>query len=91
MKINLMCFISIFIFDWLYAWVFKYFGKKRFIYPTLLTIVGLSISKFISIRNPDGAEFAIFFLLPGYLTIHCLGWLHINTVFRRIQKNLTER
>jgi hypothetical protein len=88
-KINIICFITIFIFDWMYAWAFRFFGKKRFIYPTLLSLIGGLIGVFSSgDMSGDAAEFVLFGLVPIFLVVHCLGWLHVNIVYYRVRKGM---
>ena len=87
-NINLICFISLFLFDWLYSWAFDFFGKKKFIYPVLLTIIA-TLAGIAEAAGPggDAEEFIFYGAIPMYITIHCLGWLHVNMVYIRLKKD----
>lgn len=90
-QINIICFISLFVFDWMYPWAFEFFGKKRIVYPVLLSVIATAIGA-ISIDDLSGdtAEFLFFGLVPLYFIVHCLGWLHVNLVYYRLDKVLNK-
>jgi hypothetical protein len=90
-KINLVCFVTLFLFDWLYPFVFTWFGKKRFVYPALMSIIGLLFAAFATDdMSGDAGEFVMFGLIPAWLIVHFLGWIHVNLVYSRIVRFLAK-
>jgi len=87
--VNLICLVTLFLFDWLYPIAFRWFGKKRFVYPTLMTVLGAlgGALRGAATQGGDAAEFMAYGLLPGFVTIHCLGWVHVNVVYARIRQH----
>lgn len=79
-KLNVMCFIGLFIFGWLLGMAFHQMGKKT---TGLCYVVPLVMLLIVSLTAPG-----LGFLVP---VIYIFGWIHANTVLSRLQSLARQR
>jgi hypothetical protein len=89
--LQLLLLLSIVLADWFYPFVLKEFGLKKYVYPSILTVLGIPIAAVAGAESGDAAEAFVFVLLPTFVIVHCISWFHVNLVRHRVHQIAAKR